>query len=56
MSALLEVEGLHAGYGTLSVLFDVDLAIKAGEAAALASRSSPKAGGSSPISACVRTF
>jgi branched-chain amino acid transport system ATP-binding protein len=35
---LLEVEGVQAGYGTLPVLFGVDLAIRPGEAVALLGR------------------
>jgi branched-chain amino acid transport system ATP-binding protein len=31
MSALLDVEGLHAGYGAVPVLFGIDLAVGAGE-------------------------
>ena len=32
MTPLLEVEGVQAGYGSLPVLFGVDLAIQPGEA------------------------
>ncbi|HYX00705.1 MAG TPA: ABC transporter ATP-binding protein [Reyranella sp.] len=35
---MLEVEGVQAGYGTLPVLFGVDLAIRPGEAVALLGR------------------
>ena len=38
MTPLLEVEGVQAGYGTLPVLFGVDLAIRPGEAVALLGR------------------
>ena len=38
MSALLEIEGLQAGYGTSQVLFGLDLAMKAGEVATLLGR------------------
>ena len=38
MSALLEVEGLHAGYGPAEVLFGVDLAVAEGEVTALLGR------------------
>ena len=38
MTALLEVEGVQAGYGTLPVLFGVDLMIRSGEAVALLGR------------------
>ena len=38
MTALLEIEGVQAGYGTLPVLFGVDLAIKPGEAVTLLGR------------------
>ncbi|MCZ2135639.1 MAG: ABC transporter ATP-binding protein [Burkholderiales bacterium] len=38
MSALLEVRDLHAGYGTSSVLFGVDLTIREGEVATLLGR------------------
>ena len=38
MSALLEVEGLQAGYGTLPVLFGVGLSVQAGEAVTLLGR------------------
>jgi len=38
VTALLEVEGVQAGYGTLPVLFGVDLAIRPGEAVALLGR------------------
>lgn len=38
MTGLLEVEGVHAGYGDLPVLFGVDLAIERGEAVALLGR------------------
>jgi branched-chain amino acid transport system ATP-binding protein len=38
MTPLLEVEGVQAGYGTLPVLFGVDLAIKPGEAVTLLGR------------------
>jgi branched-chain amino acid transport system ATP-binding protein len=36
--ALLEVKGLHAGYGRANVLFDVSLALAAGEVVMLAGR------------------
>ena len=35
MSALLEVEGLHAGYGPVNVLEDVSLTVGEGETVAL---------------------
>jgi branched-chain amino acid transport system ATP-binding protein len=38
VTALLEVEGVQAGYGTVPVLFGVDLAIKPGEAVTLLGR------------------
>ncbi len=38
MTALLEIEGVQAGYGTLPVLFGVDLSIEPGEAVALLGR------------------
>jgi len=38
MTPLLEVESVQAGYGTLPVLFGVDLAIKPGEAVTLLGR------------------
>jgi branched-chain amino acid transport system ATP-binding protein len=38
VSALLEVEGVQAGYGGLSVLFGIDLAIQPGEAVTLLGR------------------
>ena len=38
MSALLDVEGLRAGYGAAQVLFGVDLALREGEAVALMGR------------------
>ena len=38
MTALLEVEGLRAGYGPAEVLFGVDLAVGAGEVVALVGR------------------
>jgi branched-chain amino acid transport system ATP-binding protein len=38
VTALLEVEGVQASYGTLPVLFGVDLSIEPGEAAALLGR------------------
>src|SRR5262245_40666014 len=38
MTALLEVEGVQASYGTLPVLFGVDLAIEPGEAVTLLGR------------------
>jgi branched-chain amino acid transport system ATP-binding protein len=38
MTALLEVEGVRAGYGSLPVLFGVDLAVEPGEAATLLGR------------------
>jgi len=34
-SAALELEGVHAGYGTIAVLFGVDLTLRAGEVHAL---------------------
>jgi branched-chain amino acid transport system ATP-binding protein len=38
MTPLLEVEGVQASYGTLPVLFSIDLAIKPGEAVTLLGR------------------
>ncbi len=38
MSALLSVEGLHAGYGAADMLFGIDLHIEAGEVVALVGR------------------
>ena len=38
MTALLEIEAVQAGYGTLPVLFGVDLAIEPGEAVTLLGR------------------
>jgi branched-chain amino acid transport system ATP-binding protein len=38
LTPLLEIIGMQAGYGTLPVLFDVDLAIKPGEAVTLLGR------------------
>jgi branched-chain amino acid transport system ATP-binding protein len=38
VTALLEVEGLEAGYGPAQVLFGVDLAVEAGEVLALVGR------------------
>jgi len=38
VSALLEVQGVQAGYGTLPVLFGIDLSIQPGEAVALLGR------------------
>ena len=38
MSALLEIEGLQAGYGDSQVLFGLDLRIEAGQAATLLGR------------------
>jgi branched-chain amino acid transport system ATP-binding protein len=38
MTALLEVEGAQAGYGTLPVLFGVDLTVEPGEAVTLLGR------------------
>jgi branched-chain amino acid transport system ATP-binding protein len=38
VSALLEVQGVQAGYGTLPVLFGVDLRVQPGEAVALLGR------------------
>ena len=38
MTPLLEVVGAHASYGTLPVLFGVDLTIKSGEAVTLLGR------------------
>ena len=38
MSALLEVEGLSAFYGRAQILFDVALALRAGEVASLMGR------------------
>lgn len=38
MTRLLEVEGVQAGYGSLPVLFGIDLAIEPGEAVALLGR------------------
>lgn len=38
MTALLEVSGLQAGYGTLPVLFDVNMIIRPGEAVTLLGR------------------
>ena len=38
MTALLEIEGLHAGYGAAEVLFGVDLTVAEGEVTALLGR------------------
>ena len=38
MTALLEIEGVQAGYGTLPVLFGVDITVQPGEAVALLGR------------------
>jgi glycosyltransferase involved in cell wall biosynthesis len=46
MSALLEITGLHAGYGDVPVLHGVDVRVEAGKRAP---RPNPEAGGAPPV-------